>query len=224
MSAVSTMLRQRPVQLLLASNLVPVIGALLFGGGVSTLVLLYVFETVLLILIFAAKVATNTQGKTLHKIVFLPLFTVGYLVVVAAILGFTLVTFYTGHHDGPTFLSMSPDEHLALLIEAVRQEGGVLVAACLVGFLVTHLQSFVRNYLRGGGHAQNLELLVFKPILRIVLVVVVVIPGGALLYFEGSTWYFVVALAVVKIGADLAGHWTENRKAYQAAAAGGEAA
>ena len=65
MSRVQLMLRQRPVQLLLVTNLVPVVGALIFGGGVSTLVLLYVFETWLAILFLAASNDTAWQGISL---------------------------------------------------------------------------------------------------------------------------------------------------------------
>jgi hypothetical protein len=211
------LLRQPTVLALLAANLLPLAGVLLLGWEVDRLVLLYCLEALLMQLFFAARIATNTEGTSAEIFVFLPFFLGMYTVLLGGLTLFAVVTFYTPGHDGPTFLGMDPYEMYVLVVDAATTEGPTYLTACLVFYAVSHGWSFWRNYYRTSARDQDLEWLVFKPFGRIAAVALVVIPGGMLLYFHGSTWFFAVALAVFKSGADLLAHWGEHRKVYRRA-------
>jgi hypothetical protein len=216
----SALLRQPTILALLVANFVPLVGVLLLGRDVGGLVLLYCLEALLMQVFFAARIVTNTEGSLAEKVAFLPFFTAGYLVVLGGETLFALVTFYTRSHDGPTFMSMSPQELWAVFETAVHTEGTAYLAVCLAFYAGSHGWSFVRNYYRTSARDQDLEWLVFKPFGRVAAVALVVIPGGMLLYFHGSTWYFALALAAFKSGADLLSHWGEHRTAYRESSEG----
>ena len=219
MAPLSHLLRQPTILALLAANFAPLVGVLLLGWEVDRLVLLYCLEALLMQVFFAARILTNTEGRLIEKVVFLPFFTAGYLVLLVGETLFALVTFYTPSHDGPTFMSMDPAELWELFVAAMGAEGPAYLVACLVFYAGSHGWSFLRNYYRTSARDQDLEWLVFKPFGRVAAVLLVVIPGGMLLYFHGSSWYFALALGVIKSGADLLSHWGEHRKAYREARA-----
>lgn len=214
-STMGHLLKQPTVLMLLAANFAPLLGVLALGWEVDRLVMLYCFEALLMQLSFAAKIVTNTEGRLAEKVVFLPFFAAGYLVALGGVTLFALVTFYTRSHDGPTFMSMDPQELWALFLGAVSTEGPAYLAVCLAFYAVSHGWSFWSNYYRTSARDQDLEWLVFKPFGRVAAVFGVVIPGGMFLYFHDSSWYFALALGVFKSGADLLSHWGEHRKVYR---------
>ena len=210
----SRLLAQPPVVALLVANFMPLAGVLLLEWSIDRLVLLYCLEALLMQVFFVARIATNTEGRMTEKVVFIPMFVAGYVVLLGGLTLFALVTFYHRSHDGPTFMSMDPHELWALFLGAVTSEGPVYLAICLAFYAGSHGWSFVRNYYRTSARGEDLEWLVFKPFGRVAAVLFVVIPGGMLLYFHGSSWYFALALGLIKSGADLLSHWGEHRKAY----------
>ncbi len=203
--------RRKTLLLLLAANLLPLVGLLFLGWSVVEPVMIYALEAVVMGLFFLARIVINTEGRLVEKIVFLPFFGAFYFVLTGAELAFVLTTFFHPSHDGPTFLGMDPQELLALLQTSVDQLGAPWFVLTLLGLFIAHLRSFISNSLRPSERARDLEWEVFRPFGRVIALLLVVIPGGGFLYFYGSTLPLALLLVAVKLGTDLLAHHLEHR-------------
>lgn len=196
---------------LLVANLLPLVGLLFLGWSVVEPVMIYALEALIMGLFFMARIVVNTEGRLAEKIVFLPFFGGFYFALTGAELAFVLTTFFDPSHDGPTFLGMDPQELLLLLDTAVDALGAPWFVLTLLGLFAAHLRSFIKNSLTPRERALDLEWEVFRPFGRVLALLVIVIPGGGWLYYQGSTTLMALLLVAVKTGTDLAAHHLEHR-------------
>lgn len=213
----STLLPKRQsVRWIVGANLVPLAGALLFGWSVSAPVMVYLVEAFLLGLPFAARIVLNRTPEVgiVEKVVYVPLCLVGYWAVVLGELGFCLITFYDPSHDGPTFLMGRPDQLGAAALAALREMGPASFAVSVAALFTVQLRHFVTHWLHGDGRQENFWLLIFKPFGRVFLLLFVVVPGGAFLYYRGTTTWFAVALALLKLATDLVTYRIAHAKTW----------
>lgn len=95
---------------------------------------------------------------------------------------------------------------ITLLLNA----GGLLWP--LAALLVSHLVSFVVNFLGNGEwRAFDLGKMMGAPYVRVVQLHLLILGGGALTVFLGEPIAMLVLLVLLKIAADLHAHWREHR-------------
>ncbi len=204
--------RRKSLLVLLAANLLPLVGLLFLGWSVVEPVIAYALEAVIMGLFFVARILVSTEGRVADKIVFAPFFGAFYFVLTGAELAFVLTTFLDPSHDGPTFLAMDSQELLGLLGAAVDALGAPWFAACIGALFFAHLRSFITNSMRPEERAKDLEWEVFVPFGRVFAALVVIIPGGAWLYYQGSGTLMSALLVLVKTSTDLLSHHMEHRE------------
>lgn len=188
------------------ANLLPLVGVLFLGWDIRAPVLLYCVETALMVIFFAARILVNRKGSILQKAVFVPFFCFWYCALTLGETAFALVAFYTHGHDAPKFLGMHPGELWTLAVKAVSDMGLLPFFLSMGLFLNSQLREFI-SYLAEKGPDEDIEWLVFKPFGRVALVVLLLVPGGILLYYRGSILYFALMLTMIKICGDLLRQW-----------------
>jgi hypothetical protein len=190
---------------LVASNAVPLVGVLCMGWQVFPLVLLYWLENVIVgsfnvlrLLVAEPDSATVNAGK----LFLIPFFCFHYGM-------FTLVhgVFVLALFGGGDYVHLFPTP--AVVLRAIRETGIGIAAFAL---FCSHGVSFIWNYLLGGEYRQvPLVKLLFQPYARVVILHVVVLGGAFLLQALHSPLPGLV-LVVLKTTVDLASHHREHRK------------
>ena len=179
--------------MLLAGNLVPLVGALVFRWSVYPLVLLYWIENIVvgcftvLRFLFARGEETVGLGTRVFFVVF---FIVHY------------GGFAAGHGLFVWVLFRTPGG-----AETAGPEFRLAVAA----LVLSHGFSFVWNYLMGGERRRvKLADLMLQPYKRVVVLHVAIIFGGMLVMALGAPMAGLVALVLVKAGMDWRAHQREH--------------
>jgi hypothetical protein len=204
--------------LLLAANLAPLAGVLLLGWTVSSVVILYWFENVVIGVINVARMlALSPAGATGNrqlallghgiKLFFVPFFIVHYFLFCAGhgVFVFSLfsdATAYFPEHNGINFLGT--------LYRAIEIFSTPLAFAA-AALALSHALSFVVNYL-GGREYERLDIqkLMMLPYGRIVVLHLTIIFGGFATMALGEPIWLIVTLVVVKIVVDLKMHLHEH--------------
>ena len=207
---------------LLSANAVPLGGVVFFGWTVSSVIILYWFENIVLgviniarMILFSPAPGAPGADADIAKPVMIPFFTFHYFF------------FCAGH--GIFVFSMFPDEQgyfpdsdiggmLDTLWRAVEIFSTPLALAALI-LAASHVLSFVVNYL-GGNEYRRLDgrQLMMMPYGRIVVLHVTIIFGGFATMALGQPVWVIGILVLVKTFVDLKMHLREHRKAAADAA------
>lgn len=191
---------------LLAMNLIPLIGVLLHNWTVFQVLLLYWCENVVVggfnvLRMLAAQPKDPVSWAS--KLFLIPFFIVHY-----GMFTFVHGMFVIGLFGGQAvrFGGLSP----SILLGAVRTAGLTLPVAALVA---SHGFSFFHNYLAGGEYQRiDLAKLMFQPYGRIMVLHVTVLLGGFLITSLGSPVVAIVLLVGLKTAIDLGAHLKERLK------------
>lgn len=226
--------RRWSVASLLAANLLPLLGVLLFDWKTFDVVILYWFENVVIGVINVLKMITCspdsyddslarlTEGKddaTAHMIRSQanavsdsPLLNHGAKLF--------FVPFFTVHygmfclvHGVFVVVLLGGDKPLEgrLGVPADLIHPGLLVAAAALA--ISHLVSFFRNYLAGGEYRRTiLPALMAKPYPRIVVLHMAIVLGAFVTLMLGSPILLLAILVVGKTLLDLSLHLAEHRE------------
>ncbi|CAN5710513.1 hypothetical protein BH24CHL5_BH24CHL5_02140 [soil metagenome] len=172
--------------MLIAANLVPLVGVVWFGWDVTTVLLAYWLENGIVGLLNVPKMLL-AGGKEQ------PLSAVG---AVAGIGGWVALTLFFVVHYGIFWLVL-----------------GVFVIVLAGGALASHAVSFWLNYI-GRGEYRNASLggQMFAPYPRMVVLHLTIVLGGAVLIGMGQPILLVALLVVFKTVADLGLHVAERRR------------
>lgn len=199
---------------LVAANLVPLVGVVLFGWDAAVIVLLYWTENVVTGFYSILKMAlarVEKPAEQLGKLFIIPFFCVHFGGFCAVHGAFLLAFFKIGggfpdlnmHWPGPLMF-------VGLLVSVIAQlwqsrpPGMEWPVLCL---LTSHGVSFVQNYLVGGEYARlSPGVLMGQPYGRIVLLHVAIIAGGLPVMLLGSPVPLLIILIGLKIVVDIALH------------------
>lgn len=215
---------------LLLANLAPLAGVLLLGWSVSSVVILYWFENIVLGLLNAARMLVATPaadqmaapdsasadavaampGIAAHgaKVLLIPFFLFHYFFFCA---GHGVFVFGMFPDDDGFFTQPDSFEMLATLFQAVEIFATPLAWAA-AALLVSHLVSFVVNYIGGEEYRRfGPQQLMMQPYRRIVVLHLTIIFGGfAVMALAQPVWLLVVMVAI-KVAVDLKMHLREHR-------------
>lgn len=202
--------RSPSVLALLAANLLPVAGVLLWGWSVYSLMVLFWLENIIVGVLSAARmlfVQPAQAGLRFAKFGMVPLFCVHYGIFTAVHGVFVFSLF--GERRGGSGSEAEPDA--SRVLAAIDELGLALPVAALAA---SHLFSFAWNYLwRGEYRRANLAQLMIAPYGRVVVLHLVILFGGIAAQALGSPLWALLLLIVLKVGIDLAAHVREHWKA-----------
>lgn len=196
---------------LIAANVVPLIGVVAFHWTVFAILLLYWSENVVVGVFNVLKILfaqPQSLGANATKLFLIPFFTVHYGM-------FTLVhgIFVLALFGPKTGAAPSPEAFTF----AIRQAGigiGVLAIA------LSHGCSFLLNYLGQGEYRRTSpQLLMMQPYARVVVLHVTILFGGFAVLGLHSPVGALLLLVALKTAIDLTAHLAERRKLGAAAAA-----
>lgn len=185
-------LRTPAVAALVAANLAPLAGVLLFSWDLGEVMLLYWLESAVIGLFTVVKLALSRSWSALFLIPF-------FLVHFGAFMGAHLVFIVT------LFLGDVTYRDITGLV--------VSVLLALAAFVSSHAVSFVQNHLRGGERERvTPNALFIAPYPRIVVMHVTLIFGAFLTMALGAPLAALALLIALKTGVDVAAHLRERRK------------
>ena len=191
--------------ILLAANLVPVAGVLLWDWSVFALIALFWMENVIVGVLFALRMlCADPRDPALWaaKLFMVPFFCFHYGMFTAVHGMFVFSLF------GARAYSASGLQLLEPALRAARELGLWLPLAAL---LASHGFSFLWNYLyRGEFRSAQLPRLMAKPYGRVVVLHVAIIFGGIAAMALGSPVWALLVLLALKIGLDLKAHLKEH--------------
>jgi hypothetical protein len=219
------MKRERPsfsILALIAANLAPLFGVLFFGWDAAAIVLLYWIENLIIgaynvLRMILLKV--KSRSAQFQKLFVIPFFCV-HFGGFCAVHGFFLLAFFKLGGDLDAFAPQSPWlgplVFVQLLVSVVAQLWESRPPGMewpVLGLVVSHGISFIRNYLIGGEYLTlTIGKLMNRPYKRIVLLHVAIIAGGVPIMMLGSPVPLLCILVILKIGIDIWLH-TKSHKA-----------
>jgi hypothetical protein len=190
---------------MLAANLVPVAGVLLWGWSVLALLVLFWMENAIIGAFFALRMlCADPRDAALWagKLFMVPFFCFHYGMF-TAIHGVFVFTLFGGQSYRASGLQV--------LEPAARAAGELGLWLPLAALLASHAFSFVWNYLvRGEFRRASLPALMAKPYGRVVVLHLAIILGGIGAMALGSPVWALLVLLALKIGLDLKAHVKEH--------------
>ena len=198
---------EKPVSawVLLAANLIPVAGVLLWGWSVFALLVLFWMENVLLGVFFVLRMlCADPRDPALWagKLFLVPFFCFHYGMF-TAIHGAFVFSLFGGKAYSPPGLQV--------LEPAARAASDLGLWLPLAVLFASHGFSFLWNYLyRGEFRRAQLTRLMAQPYGRIVVLHITIILGGIGAMALGSPVWALLVLLALKIGLDLRAHLKEH--------------
>lgn len=189
---------------LVAANLVPLVGVLGFHWTVFSVLLLYWCENVVVGAFNILRMLTATPtdvAADAGKLFLIPFFTFHYGMFAMVHGIFVLTLFGPGGHISP-----SPRAFIAA-VSAAGVWYGVLAIVLSHGF------SFLHNYIAGGEFRRaSLPQLMFQPYARVMVLHVTILLGGFAAKAMGAPLAALIVLIALKTGIDLRAHLAERTK------------
>ena len=204
--------------MLVAANMVPLVGVLFFGWSVFATLLLFWVENVIvgafnILRMLAAQPQIGAMWAA--KLFMIPFFTFHYGMFVT-VHGIFVMSLFGGGFTGRGFPTA------ATFVHAVQAAG---VAPAAWGLALSHAASFAFNYIGTGEYkSAPVQALMFRPYGRVMVLHVVILAGGLLVATLGSPLIPLALLVVLKTGLDVFGHLREHAALGRAAPLRREAA
>jgi len=201
---------EKPISawMLLAANLVPVAGVLLWDWSVFALLLLFWMENVVVGVFFALRMlCADPRDPALWaaKLFMVPFFCFHYGMFTAIHGVFVFSLFGGGAYSASGLQVLEP---------AARAASELGLWLPLAALLASHGFSFLWNYLyRAEFRSAQLPRLMAKPYGRVVVLHLAIILGGIAATALGSPVWALLVLLALKIGLDLKAHLKEHSAA-----------
>ncbi len=188
--------------LLVAANLVPLIGVLWLNWDVFHILALFWLENVIIGIFGIARLALANDGRGITPRLFGSAFFLVHYGLFMAGHGMLLISMFGSAPDD--------DQGIADFVALLTEGAGALAALALVG---SHLWSFVSNFL-GGHEYQQLRpnAAMALPYQRMVITHVALLVGGLWLQQLDQPMGGLVILVILKIGMDLGLHKREHKQ------------
>ena len=191
---------------LIAANLVPLAGAVLFQWTVFELVLLFWAENVIIGVFNVLRMLIASAGDPVSwvmKIFLIPFFVFHYGMF-TFVHGVFVFTLFGGTELGSAEFSDAPGPMLDTVI-------ALGLGIPLLALFLSHAFSFLWNYVGKGEYLNtDLRILMIRPYGRIVVLHVTILIGGFLLMALNSPMAGLVLLVLLKVGFDLRAHRKEH--------------
>jgi len=191
--------------LLIAANLLPLIGVLLWDWDVFFLLLLFWCENVIIGFFGIARMVVSSTTESTFEGLFLPVF---FLVHYGGFMfGHFMVLFgmYSGSLED-VGRAVEPADYYRMVIENLNW-------VALLALFISHGWSFVENFM---GHREHEKLTpqqaMALPYRRMFITHVALIAGGFLLIETGQPLGGLVLLILMKIGMDVTFHRREHKR------------
>ena len=197
---------------LIAANIVPLVGMLFFGWSVYATLLLFWAENAIVGVFNILRMLAADPDNPLawaSKVFMVPFFTFHYGMFVTVHGIFVLELFGKVHTRGfPT---------PSVFWSAILNAG---IAPAVWGLALSHAVSFAFNYIGAGQYrTASLPMLMSRPYGRVMILHVVILVGGFLVMALGSPTLPLALLVVLKTALDLRGHVREHAALAQPATA-----
>lgn len=214
--------RRTPVFMLLASNLLPLLGVLFAGWDVTAILLLYWIENIVIGLFNVVKMLSVRMEAGQGR--YAGIFTTGFFILhyggFAAVHGMFLFHILgLSGGENPLFpqrdWSGLEQGSYVLVDNAYRLWDAMPTAWAwgIAALIVSHGVSLVLNYFIGGERLHSsLKSLMSEPYHRVIVLHIVLIAGGLLVDNLGSPVYLLVVLVLVKIRMDIHLHIKEHER------------
>ncbi|HKU45239.1 MAG TPA: DUF6498-containing protein [Burkholderiales bacterium] len=203
----SQVLDERPISVwvLLAANLVPLAGVLLWGWDVFALLLLFWMENVVIGVLNVAKMLLADPADAAlwaAKLFMAPFFCFHYGMFTAIHGTFVFALFGARKYDASGINVVEP---------ALRAAGELGLWLPLGALVASHAFSFLWNYLfRGEFRRARLAELMAKPYGRVVVLHLTILFGGFGAMALGSPVWALLLLVALKVGLDVRAHVKEH--------------
>jgi hypothetical protein len=210
-----------PIALLIASNLIPVIGVIYAGWSAASIVLVYWAENLVIGFYNILKMLTVASSKDDRL---LPrLFAVGFFVIhfggfAAGHGSFLLDIFDINTVPAPTEEQEWPGPLMLLqllftVMHTLFSEMPKGFMWAIAALLISHGASFLLHFLMGGErHRTTVNKLMMQPYSRVLIMHVAIIICGFFVIKLGSPLSMLVALVLVKTAMDIVLHRREHRR------------
>ena len=194
---------------LIAANLLPLYGVLVFGWPAFPLLLLFWLENVVIGALNALRmllVDPTDMALWALKLFMVPFFCFHYGMFTAIHGSFVMSLF-----GGETYAHL--DRGFVPIEGAIRAIGDFDLGLTFVALAGSHVFSFLWNYLvRGEFRRASLRELMGQPYKRVVVLHITIIFGGGIAMALGSPLWALLFLLALKIGFDLHAHVREHGK------------
>lgn len=192
---------------LVAANLIPLLGVVIFGWKTFPLMLIFWLENVVVGLFNVLKMAlveTEDGASGIIKLFLIPFFCMHYGIF-TLVHGMFVIALFSGGFAGG-----GPVPDAGSVWRIVKSEGliwGVL------GLVASHGISFADNYIRKEEYRRtSIQMLMAQPYGRIIVLHIAILGGAFLLTALKSPVWGLILLVVLKIALDLRSHTIERRK------------
>ena len=187
---------------LIAANLLPLLGAALWGWSLGDVMVLYWAETAIIGLFNVVKISIIGRWAALLAVPFF----IGHFGAFMAVHFLFINMFFL---DG---LQSGGDRSLAEVLRMFRD-----LAPALGALLVSHGFSFVHNFLgKQEYRSRSVNEQMSEPYSRVIFMHLVIIFGGGIAMAMGEPTLVIMAVIAVKIVMDVRAHLREHRPAVQA--------
>ncbi|MGC3961254.1 MAG: DUF6498-containing protein [Verrucomicrobiota bacterium] len=196
--------RSPSVLMLIAVNLIPLAGVLLFGWQVFPIMFLFWLENVVVGIFNVAKMlfACGPSSNVGVKIFLIPFFTVHYGIFTLVHGVFVCVMFGADWRSGG--LGGGPFPSFERVQDLVMQQH---LGWAVLGLVVSHGFSFLTNYVLNGDYRTVVApVLMMQPYGRVVVLHLAILGGGFLVLLMGMPAIGLTLLIVLKICLDVLAH------------------
>ena len=220
------MSQRRSSVALIAANIIPVIGVLLYDWDVLSILLLYWTESVIIGVLNVARMVASDSGDVLQGVLALADRPIPDEIrdnmpkVGGSILKYIIIPFFVVHYG------MFCYGHLMAVV-SIFGDGGISFRSsstlfeywqptfwiAVVAVFGSHLYSFMANFIGEGEYKRaNLMLLMHRPYGRIVAMHIAIVLGAGLVMWLGSPLPMLLILILVKTFLDMRLHERERGK------------
>lgn len=198
--------------ILIAVNIIPLVGALFYGWTLFDILLVFWLENVVIGVLNVIKMLTRLVLRQDWGVIgTIPFFTFHYGMF-TLVHGVFVVAFFSPDYlinqTGVTRdAGFKPDEFMAFLI--LQPE----ILWMALGLFASHFYSYIANFLiRGEIDDHDARHLMFLPYVRVVVLHIIVLFGGFIAVGLGQPLWVLIVIVVTKIGLDLQAHLREHAK------------
>ena len=199
------MSKRLSVPVLIAANLVPIAGVLLWGWDVFLILLLFWWENVIIGVFGIARMIVAGETDSAAESLFHPLFFIAHYGIFMFGHFMLLFGLFSGYADG-LGQSVEPADYYGLVLNGLSW-------VALVALFISHGWSFVENYMGKREHERlTPSEAMALPYRRMAIMHIALLAGGFLLARSGEPLIGLVLLVLVKIVMDVRFHKREHAR------------